>query len=72
VSKRAGKKANIVIVDDMEGISGINDWHQIFAGCKEYEEFGRVQVTEDVNAVIQGSARCASASSCRYVTWFCS
>jgi D-amino peptidase len=54
VSKRAGKKANIVIVDDMEGISGINDWHQIFAGCKEYEEFGRVQVTEDVNAAIRG------------------
>ena len=52
--KRAGKKANIVIVDDMEGISGINDWHQIFAGCKEYEEFGRVQVTEDVNAAIRG------------------
>ncbi len=38
----------------MEGISGINDWHQIFAGCKEYEEFGRVQVTEDVNAAIRG------------------
>jgi D-amino peptidase len=54
VSKKAEKNANIVIVDDMEGISGINDWHQIFAGCKEYEEFGRVQVTEDVNAVIRG------------------
>jgi len=54
MSKRAGKNANIVIVDDMEGISGINDWHQIFAGCKEYEEFGRVQVTEDVNAAIRG------------------
>jgi D-amino peptidase len=54
MSKKAEKNANIVIVDDMEGISGINDWHQIFAGCKEYEEFGRVQVTEDVNAVIRG------------------
>jgi D-amino peptidase len=54
VGKNAEKKANIIIVDDMEGISGINDWHQIFAGCKEYEEFGRVQVTEDVNAAIRG------------------
>ena len=54
MSTRAEKKANIVIVDDMEGISGINDWHQIFAGCKEYDEFGRVQVTEDVNAAVRG------------------
>ena len=66
MSKRAGKKANIVIVDDMEGISGINDWHQIFAGCKEYEEFGRVQVTEDVNAAIQG-LRKAGAMEIRVV-----
>jgi D-amino peptidase len=44
----------VVIVDDMEGISGVNDWRQIFAGCKEFEEFGRVQVTEDVNATIRG------------------
>jgi D-amino peptidase len=66
VSKRAEKKANIVIVDDMEGISGINDWHQIFAGCKEYEEFGRVQVTEDVNAAIRG-LRKAGAMEIRVV-----
>jgi D-amino peptidase len=54
VRRRADKKDDIVIVDDMEGISGINDWHQIFAGCREYEEFGRVQVTEDVNATVRG------------------
>jgi D-amino peptidase len=66
VSKRAGKKGNIVIVDDMEGISGINDWHQIFAGCKEYEQFGRVQVTEDVNAAIRG-LRKAGAMEIRVV-----
>jgi D-amino peptidase len=54
VRKNAEKKADVIIVDDMEGISGVNDWHQIFAGCREYEEFGRIQVTEDVNATIRG------------------
>jgi D-amino peptidase len=61
VGKNAEKKANIIIVDDMEGISGINDWHQIFAGCKEYEEFGRVQVTEDVNAAVRGLIKAGAA-----------
>jgi D-amino peptidase len=61
VGKNAEKKANIIIVDDMEGISGINDWHQIFAGCKEYEEFGRVQVTEDVNAAVRGLRKAGAA-----------
>jgi D-amino peptidase len=66
VKKRAWKKTNIVVVDDLEGISGINDWHQIFAGCKEYEEFGRVQVTEDVNAAVRG-LRKAEAAEIRVV-----
>ena len=48
------KTLRVVIVNDMEGISGISDWHQIFAGCKEFEEFGRIQVTEDVNAAARG------------------
>lgn len=52
--KKARKEMKVVVVNDMEGISGINDWHQIFAGCKEFEEFGRIQVTEDVNAAIHG------------------
>jgi D-amino peptidase len=66
MKKSAEKKAKIVIVDDMEGISGINDWHQIFAGCKEYEEFGRVQVTEDVNAAVRGLKK-AGATEIRVV-----
>lgn len=56
----------IVIVNDMEGISGINDWHQIFAGCKEFEEFGRIQVTEDVNAAVRG-LEAAGAAGIRVV-----
>lgn len=52
----------------MEGISGIDDWHQIFAGCREYEEFGRIQVTEDVNATIRGLRR-AGATDVRVVDY---
>lgn len=48
------KDLNVVIVDDMEGISGIYDWHQILYGYEEFEEFGRIQITEDVNAAIRG------------------
>jgi D-amino peptidase len=50
----------------MEGISGISDWHQIFAGCKEFEGFGRIQVTEDVNAAVRG-LRAAGATEIRVV-----
>lgn len=58
----------VVILDDMEGISGINDWHQILYGCKEFEEFGRIQVTEDVNATVRG-LRAAGATDVRVVDY---
>jgi D-amino peptidase len=64
--KIARKALEVVIVNDMEGISGINDWHQIFAGCKEFEEFGRIQVTEDVNAAVRG-LKAAGATDIRLV-----
>ncbi len=48
----------------MEGISGIDHWHQILQGFEEFEEFGRVQVTEDVNAAIRG-LRAAGATHIR-------
>ena len=64
--RKVKKGTNVVIVDDMEGISGINDWHQIFAGCREFEEFGRIQVTEDVNAAVRG-LRKAGAKGIRVV-----
>ncbi|MBX5326915.1 MAG: M55 family metallopeptidase [Candidatus Bathyarchaeia archaeon] len=44
----------IVVIVDMEGISGIDDYRQILSGNKEFEEFGKTQITEDVNAVIRG------------------
>jgi D-amino peptidase len=61
------KKRNlkVLIVSDMEGISGIDDWHQIFYGYKEFE-VGRKNVTEDVNAAIRG-LRTAGATEIRVV-----
>jgi D-amino peptidase len=69
VTRNVQKQLGVLIVNDMEGISGIsgiNDWRQIFAGCKEYEDFGRVQVTEDVNAAVRG-LRSSGATNIRVV-----
>lgn len=66
-AKKAKKQEDgltVVIVNDMEGISGIDHWHQIFHGFEEFEEFGRAQVTEDVNAAIRG-LRAAGATDIR-------
>jgi len=72
MEKHLGKKTRndlkVVIVSDMEGISGINDWHQIFYGCREFEEIGRIQVTEDVNATILG-LRAAGATDISVVDY---
>ena len=43
----------ILIVNDIEGISGIDNVHMIQYGFKEFEN-GKVHVTEDVNAAIRG------------------
>ncbi len=48
---RDGRK--ILIVNDIEGISGISNVNQIRYGYREFEE-GRIQVTEDVNAAVRG------------------
>ena len=54
MSKKTRKNLKILLVSDIEGTSGINDVHQIRYGYKEFEEFGRIQVTEDVNAAVRG------------------
>jgi D-amino peptidase len=65
-NKKARKDLKVVIVNDIEGISGINHWHQIRYGYKEFDEFGRIQLTEDVNAAIRG-LRAAGATDIRVV-----
>jgi len=62
--KKQKEGLTVVIINDMEGISGIDHWHQFFYGFEEFEEFGRVQVTEDVNAAIRG-LRAAGATDIR-------
>jgi D-amino peptidase len=64
LDKKSRKNLKILIVNDVEGISGINDVRQIQYGYKEFEEFGRVQVTEDVNATVRG-LRAAGATDIR-------
>jgi len=68
LSRKTRNGLKVVIVNDMEGISGINDWHHIFYGCREFEEFGRIQVTEDVNATIRG-LRAAGATDISVVDY---
>jgi len=52
--KKTRKDLKVLIVNDIEGISGINDVRQIQYGYTEFEKFGRIQVTEDVNAAVRG------------------
>lgn len=53
MDKKTRKSLKILIVNDIEGISGIDNVLQIHYGSKEFEE-ARIQVTEDVNAAIRG------------------
>ncbi|MGD8565247.1 MAG: M55 family metallopeptidase [Candidatus Bathyarchaeota archaeon] len=63
-NKEARKDLKVLIVNDIEGISGINHWHQIRYGYEEFTKFGRIQVTEDVNAAVRG-LRAAGATDIR-------
>lgn len=63
-NKEVRKDLKVLIVNDIEGISGINNWHQIRYGYEEFAEFGRIQVTEDVNAAVRG-LRSAGATDIR-------
>src|SRR3954468_16219758 len=50
----------VLIMTDMEGVSGIVDWPQVNGGAPMYEE-GRRLYTEEINAAIRG-ARAAGAN----------
>ncbi|MFN3651760.1 MAG: M55 family metallopeptidase [Armatimonadota bacterium] len=50
----------VLIMSDMEGVSGIVDWQQVNGGAAMYEE-GRRLYTEEINAAIRG-ARAAGAT----------
>jgi D-amino peptidase len=65
LDKKTRKSLKILIVNDIEGISGIDNVRQIHYGSKEFEG-GRIQVTEDVNAAIRG-LRAGGATEIRVV-----
>ena len=50
----------VLIMSDMEGVSGIVDWEQVNGGARMYEE-GRRLYTEEINAAVRG-ARSAGAT----------
>lgn len=47
-------KPKILLIYDMEGLSGVNRQEQTSAASPEYRSIGRVRLTEDVNAAIRG------------------
>ena len=46
----------ILIMADMEGVSGIVTWSQVMGGAPMYEE-GRILYTEEINAAVRGAKR---------------
>src|SRR5947208_7162261 len=50
----------VLIMTDMEGVSGIVVWEQVNGGAPQYEE-GRRLYTEEINAAVRG-AKAAGAS----------
>lgn len=44
----------LLIVDDMEGTTGVVDWKQVMEGNPEYDRFCKV-LTGDVNAAVRGA-----------------
>jgi len=65
LDKKTRENLKILIVNDIEGVSGIDKLRQIHYGSKEFEE-GRIHVTEDVNAAVRG-LRAAGATEIRVV-----
>jgi len=50
----------ILIMADMEGVSGIVTWNQVKGGEKMYDE-GRILYTQEINAAVRG-AKAAGAT----------
>ena len=50
----------ILIMADMEGVSGIVTWSQVNGGAPMYEE-GRKLYTEEINAAVRGARRAGAS-----------
>jgi D-amino peptidase len=60
VAVERGEKMQVLIMSDMEGVSGIVVWEQVNGGAPMYEE-GRKLYTEEINAAVRG-AKAAGAT----------
>lgn len=49
-----GRPVRVLILHDMEGLSGEDDWRQFSFGYPEQYAKGRILLTDDVNATIEG------------------
>ena len=58
--EEADKTMRVLIMSDMEGVSGIVVWDQVMGGAPMFEE-GRVLYTEEINAAVRG-AKAAGAT----------
>jgi hypothetical protein len=58
--KEGRSKMRVLIMSDMEGVSGIVVWDQVNGGAPMYEE-GRQLYTEEINAAVRG-AKAAGAT----------
>src|SRR6267143_2347903 len=55
VVRAQGRPVRVLILHDMEGLSGEDDWRQFIFGYDQYLK-GRQLLTDDVNATIEGLA----------------
>ena len=55
VAGAQGRPVRVLILHDMEGLSGEDDWRQFIFGYEQYLK-GRQLLTDDVNATIEGLA----------------
>jgi D-amino peptidase len=54
----------VLIMSDMEGVSGIVVWEQVNGGAPMYEE-GRRLYTEEINAAVRGAKRAGATENRR-------
>ena len=60
LAERESEKVRVLIMSDMEGVSGIVVWEQVNGGAAMFEE-GRHLYTEEINAAVRG-AKAAGAT----------
>jgi D-amino peptidase len=58
--RKGNDRMRVLIMADMEGVSGIVTWDQVTGGKQQYEA-GRVLYTEEINAAVRGAKRAGAS-----------